>query len=743
MFDWLGWKKGWPLWRSYRLNVHIKEDVEQIFEGIAETRRQLLMDWADEQWDHLDRLLQQVQSHWPQDVLQGSQSLSKLSMWFKGSYARAKDCTEIFMMNEQNEVVFSTYAKHIGKVYSNTEEGFEPGIRYARADIKGRKCLYGPYSDPLTLEIGARSSSFHDDVTLMFVAPIVHEGRYVGALCSRIPNDVLGDLIQRESGHIYPDSGDNYIFMAESTIRPHLLPGTALSRSRFEDRTFTHGENLKDGVTTEWGTVSVKEHTELELLFTDPSTGKLHPGVENTIQHGSNLFVAFPGYSDYRHIPVIGKGITFQLPHCPDRWGMMCEGDLEEVYQVRNIGWRQFKLHSLWIMLSAILGAVLVYVLSGNGWSAGAIAAFNLICGFFAASQLQRRQYRRVHEDMRRISRFIRINAEGKGDLTQRLDTSTFAQDETGELAKWINNMIDSLEAIMLKVQLATVDVMDNQIQMRTSTETTQGTTERVNRKLSFMIQGIRTQLEDLDQAKIAADHMRHTLHQLEASATAQIQVAQQEVERIGDKMVQISGAVSDTNRTILSFIDTMQDIYRALAVINEISAQTNLLALNASIEAAHVGEHGRGFAIVAGEIRKLAELSRSSTEDIHHILSKISTAANTASQSIREGDQVLTEGTTLVQAASQLLQSATAEDAERTQVVDEVVMLMENIAAISHQNRSTSAEVETEMRELLHDMLQVQHSSRDVEVITLFLQQVVGQFQLTHPQTNTGISES
>ena len=120
---------------------------------------------------------------------------------------------------------------------------------------------------------------------------------FVGILCGRVPNDVIGDLIQRESGHVYPDSGDNYIFMAKPEMNHHIAPGTALSRSRFEDRTFTHGENLKDGVTTDWGTVSVKEHTELELIFTDPATGSA-PGVANTIANGSNLFVAF------RDIPI-------------------------------------------------------------------------------------------------------------------------------------------------------------------------------------------------------------------------------------------------------------------------------------------------------------------------------------------------------------------------------------------------------------------------------------------------------
>ncbi|PTB84051.1 methyl-accepting chemotaxis protein, partial [Pseudidiomarina aestuarii] len=159
----------------------------------------------------------------------------------------------------------------------------------------------------------------------------------VGALCGRVPNDVVSDLIQREAGHVYPESGDNYIFMVESRFDPMIHQGVALSRSRFEDNTFSHGENLKSGINTHWGVVKVNRHTEFEIRFTDPATGQLHPGVRETIRNGENLFVTYPGYSDYRHIPVIGKGVTFQLTGSPDRWGMMCEGDLEEVYRRRSV----------------------------------------------------------------------------------------------------------------------------------------------------------------------------------------------------------------------------------------------------------------------------------------------------------------------------------------------------------------------------------------------------------------------
>src|SRR5690606_22907987 len=130
------------------------------------------------------------------------------------------------------------------------------------------------------------------------------------------------------------------------------------SRSRFEDSTFSHGSNLKDGIPTPWGTVSVREHTEFEIRFTDPATGQLHPGVRETIARGANTFVTYPGYSDYRHIPVIGRGVTFGLTGSLERWGMMCEADLEEVSRSRALSYdlmKRFLLVMLWVAGSQAL----------------------------------------------------------------------------------------------------------------------------------------------------------------------------------------------------------------------------------------------------------------------------------------------------------------------------------------------------------------------------------------------------
>ncbi|RTE09393.1 methyl-accepting chemotaxis protein [Paenibacillus whitsoniae] len=729
MFDWLGFRKGLPLWWSYRLNRHLKEDVEHIFEGIASTRIDILRTWVETYWSHLDRLQRQLADAagaavWPQDASVAARLLT-------ASMKSGVDFSEVFVLNERSAVIFSTYASHVGKVYeygSVLEKGLE-------ASKKGSKCLFGPFSDPLTLTIGPSTSPFHDAMTLAFISPIMVAGEWKGAVIGRVPNDVLGDLIQRESGHVYPDSGDNYLFMAKPGLNKQIVPGTALSRSRFEDLTFTHGDNLKDGVRTDYGIVGVKAHTELELIFTDPATGQLHPGVAGTIAKGSNLFVEFPGYSDYRHISVIGKGVTFQLPHCPDVWGMMCEGDLEEVYRIRSIDWKLFRLHLSLVFFHAVLCVCGFWLLSGAVSTlvgAGILGAASLVFGFVGASLMRRKGSKPVARHLAKINQFIRINAEGKGDLTQRLKVDEFAGDETRDLAKWINNMIDSLEGIMLQVKQAAAEVQLSQGHMTESADNTEQSTGRMSVKIHDMIRSLRGQLKDIDVAKDVTQNMSGTLRELEEKASAQIAVAQDEVERIGEKMTDISAKVAETNQTIQTFLQTTQEIPKLLKVIEEISAQTNLLSLNASIEAARVGEHGKGFAVVAGEIRKLADLTKKSTEEINETIEHIERHAKEAFLSMEEGTRVVTEGTQIVAAASEILSAANAHDTMKTQVVEEVVALMEKVAAVSKENRQISAEVERTVQELVQDMSHVRQTTSDVGAITESLLLLVNQFHLT-----------
>lgn len=735
MYDWLGFKTGYPLSKSWRLNKHLKKDVERTFEGISETRKQILMDWANETWFNLERLGAQLTAKWEQTGYD-SDSLKQeyIVQAMNKTYHQMSDLTELFLLDSSNEVIVSTYSKHTGTVY-HERSVLSPAISYLRGHAFDQPLLYGPYKDELTLRIGPRSSSFHDAVTLLFLLPITLNGKAIAYLCGRVPNDVIGDLIQREAGHIYPDSGDNYLFMVEPVLQKDIDPGTALSRSRFEDKTFTMGENLKDGVTTNWGTVSVKDHTELELKFISPATKELHPGVANTIRNGSNLFVDFPGYPDYRYIPVIGKGCTLQLPHCPDVWGMMCEVDFEEVYRIRSMGTKRRQILVYAIGAIAVISAGVIMLLYSQipPWIlAGIVCLFQFFAGIGVLKYLYHREDNREIKQLLKVKNFIQTNAEGKGDLTKRLTLGQFNNDEIKEIAKWLNNMMDSLEGIMLKVKAAAVQVSDSQAVLNETASVTTDSTKKVSDQVTDVINSIRTQLKDIEQVREMADTMRLTLNEIEEQAMSQIGVAQSGVGRIGDKMEEISGKVMETNKSIHAFVETTQEIKNVLQVIEEISAQTNLLALNASIEAAHVGELGSGFAVVAGEIRKLANLTKTSTSEVYQITDKIYKEAEQAFSIMNEGNKVVEEGNKLVATVAGTLDIAFNQDERKNEVVDQVVELLEQIALVSRQNRTVSYSVENKVHELTEEIVGVQDTSKYVETITNQLQHIVGQFKLT-----------
>ena len=246
--------------RSFLLNRGIVAHVETTFEGIAETRTQLLLAWGRQHWTFLERLAARLQSEWP------SVAMADL----EAARHRSPEISELFAIDREGRVIASTRREREG-VRDLNAQAVAQGLR--------EPFLHGPYRDPVTLRFGATTSKFHDAVTLMFYQPVRRDGQTVGCVCARIPNDVLSDLIQREAGHVYPDSGDNYLFMVESRFDPSISPGTALSRSRFEDAAFTRGDNLKQGVRTAYGVVQIKDHTEFEIRFTDPATKELHPGV--------------------------------------------------------------------------------------------------------------------------------------------------------------------------------------------------------------------------------------------------------------------------------------------------------------------------------------------------------------------------------------------------------------------------------------------------------------------------------
>lgn len=642
-------------WATY-LNRDRYPALEQAFEGFANTRVRILQAWAEQCWHDLDTLASDLGAAHPAMPRQLLQEKKE----------SARDFSELFVIDTQGQVLESTHAARVG--------ARDLAAKAVAAGLKA-PFLHGPYIDPVTGALPPSSSRFHDAVTLMFYRPLVMSGAVVGAVCGRVPNDVLGDLIQREAGHIFHESGDNYLFMVRAGFDPSIVPGTALSRSRFEDATFSLGDNLKQGVRTDYGTVRVRAHTELELVFNDPATRQLHPGVRETIRRGQNLFVTYPGYSDYRHVPVVGKGVTFRLPGSPDDWGMMCEADLEEVYRYRGVAFQLQRLYWIVVVLAWALGFGAQELLGLSGLPARLLDLTLAISGGFVFHRLGMGPLSRR---LRETSGVLRSIAEGGGDLSQRLPRAEGRSDETAVMSQWINSFIDNLEQIISRVIHTSGEIGGANATLQEKSRQTGQATGSMVAEMRATQESIASQAQDINAANQKVEAMREAVQLVTADTRRQFELVQ---ARSSSILESVGGAT----RTIRDLEASTAEIGRIVTVINAIASQTNLLALNAAIEAARAGEQGRGFAVVADEVRKLAERTSQSTHEIAAMIGAVQSRAEEAVSSMDNGMQDLEEG----------LRLATEAATDKREIQDILEHLFATIDELEAATQATGSRVE------------------------------------------------
>ena len=669
--------------------------LEKTFEAIADTRVKLLHSWAQEQWQHLGELAA-VLAREPGGVDAGL---------LADKLRQAPSFSELFVIDASGALLASTFAGPANRQVNPAA---------LKAGLKA-PFLHGPYVDPLTLQAGPSTSRFHDEVTLMFYQPLSQHGNVVGCLCGRVPNDVLGDLIQREAGHIYPESGDNYLFMVRPQFDPAVAPGTALSRSRFEDGTFTGGDNLKDGVRTAFGTVRVQRHTELELRFTDPATGQLHPGIRETMRAGSNLFVSYPGYSDYRHIPVIGKGVTFQLPGSPDRWGMMCEADLEEVYRRRSL------THGLMKPYLATMAALFACNFAVQHYSGLAQTFIDLLQAgsiLLAAWLFSALGPKRLAARLEGMTDVIRTIVEGEGNLRQRLDTSTLANDETGDMGRWINSFIDNLDAVVGQVIVASHSVGQTNEMMLGKSRMAGQTSNDVAQAIHRMMIIVEGQLGEIQQASLTAEQMKRAMDEVVLRAQAQFASVQAGTQSIRDVVQRSAASVQELDKR-------MSEIGTFTGLITDITNQTNLLALNAAIEAARAGENGRGFAVVADEVRTLASRTAQAAGQIRNMVEGLQNETRNAVAFMEGGVQNVDD-------SLRLAENASSENVHLHEAVDNLFGIIQQLNEKSLDCGQTIKQVDQASGDMRQTVVVLQHSAERVKLNASKLQQLVGQFEVT-----------
>ena len=219
--------------------------------------------------------------------------------------------------------------------------------------------------------------------------------------------------------------------------------------------------------------------------------------------------------------------------------------------------------------------------------------------------------------------------ADGSGDLNTRLKVQT--EDELGVMTRNFNAFMDRLNDIIRKVKEVAPEVGDAANAMSGSTNHVRSVTENMSHKASEATYAMNEMAKSIEEVSQSASEASGVMQETRDESAESLKI----VESTINNSRELNSQILEASERVERLVRDTGDVSTILDVISAIAEQTNLLALNAAIEAARAGEQGRGFAVVADEVRALASRTASATTEIRDVLDRLESAANETVQSM------------------------------------------------------------------------------------------------------------
>lgn len=339
------------------------------------------------------------------------------------------------------------------------------------------------------------------------------------------------------------------------------------------------------------------------------------------------------------------------------------------------------------------------------------------------------------------------------GDFSQQVAVTS--DDALGDLAKAFNRMVEKLRAILNDTTAISNQVGDTSRDMNAKNQNLKDIIEQVTTsttelatgasQISEDVSNISIAIKDIEEMVVAYAHSTRDMNARSDQTIELIEKGRNAVERQNEGMQSNVAATAEVSQTISELAKQAAGITQITRTISDIAEQTNLLSLNASIEAARAGEHGLGFAVVATEVRNLAEESTQSTKEVFELVRTIEQGINQAIQNIEANEEVVSAQSLLIKETeavfSEIVESIqfiadqivnfVKESDKMLDGAKQISSTMESISAITQQSAAGTEEVSAAMNAQIGSIEEMVEQSDRMSSAVRQLQRTIEVFKL------------